>query len=130
MAPLQHKKKNVTGSVKLAQAKCFRTLLTKNRAFKNVWAYTPTINLLFDSGKAQNFLLCYTRLNNYGHFVYIMSKQLYAIDITSLILSYYVMKKVIGKNSQQAVDFPIHGKDNGAGCSSVLHCVHKLQLFL
>ena len=62
--------------------------------------------------------------------VYVMSKQSYAIDFSSLISSLYVGKKDDRRKTHHVMDSPIHGEYNGVSYNSVLHCVRKLQSFL
>ena len=50
-----------------------------------------------------------------------------AIDLSSLIPSLYVVKE---GDTYPVMDSPIHGNHYGAGCNSVLHCVHKLVVFV
>ena len=49
---------------------------------------------------------------------------------SSLILSLYVVKKGGRRKTHHVTDSPIHGKQDGASCNSVLYCVCKLQSFL
>ena len=58
-----------------------------------------------------------------------MSKQLYVIDFSSLILSLHVMNKDGRRKIHHVMDSPIHGKHDSVSCNSVLHCVCKLQSF-
>ena len=63
-------------------------------------------------------------------FVFIISKRLYVIDFSSLILSLYVVKKGGKRKNTPCNGLPIHGEHDGASCNPVLHCVCKLQSFL
>ena len=65
--------------------------------------------------------LCFFAVDPRTHklwsFVYIMSKQSYAINFLKQILPLYAVKKIKGQ-TYPVSDSPIHGKHHGESCSS------------
>jgi len=59
-------------------------------------------------------------------FVYGTSKRCYAIDFSPLISLLFAVKKRDTQKKLPVFDSPIHGKHDGANCSSVHPFVHKL----